>query len=407
MRIALLLISTLLATPLLADDWPRFRGVNNDGHSAEKGLLERWPEGGPKQLWSAGEMGIGWSSASVAGGKIYVTGMLDGEGWLTCLDLTGKRLWRVKYGREWDGAGRWVYPGAHSTPTVDGDRVYLFSGYGRLWCGDAATGETRWAIDTVATFGARNIKWGFAESLLVDDTAVYACPGGPEAAVVKLDKTTGKTIWTCKADLTSAYCSPAFRTVAGKRQLVTMMADGAIGVDPASGALLWEAEFSNDPMIHPNTPVVHGTTLITSITHFGTMAVTLVDGGRSVKDAWDTAEMDADQGGLILLGDRLYGTSTRRPKARLLALDPTSGKRLAQSRAVTRASLLTAGGLLYAYCVKGKVVLLAPTDKGFETRGTLPINAGSGEHWAHPSISGGVLYIRHGSHLMAYKIRGE
>ena len=126
--IAGLLLSTLVFI-LQADDWPQFRGIHRDGISREKGLLQHWPHSGPQLLWSSREnIGLGYASVSLAEGKIFTTGLLNGEGVLFAFTLKGDLLWKTVYGPEWTGAWR----GSRSTPTVVKGRIYLFSGVGRL-----------------------------------------------------------------------------------------------------------------------------------------------------------------------------------------------------------------------------------------------------------------------------------
>ena len=103
--VIILFISILLIGGVcLADDWPQFRGLNRDGKSAETGLLKKWPERGPKQLWSVEGLGIGFSSVAVAKGFVYTTGMIEGEGFLFAYDLTGNLKWKESYGPEWTGS---------------------------------------------------------------------------------------------------------------------------------------------------------------------------------------------------------------------------------------------------------------------------------------------------------------
>ncbi|MFZ2146090.1 MAG: hypothetical protein WAV28_02625 [Sedimentisphaerales bacterium] len=70
--IALILTIIPAGAACYADDWPEFRGPNRDGKSAETGLLKKWPEGGPKLLWSVDGLGIGFSSVATADGRLYI-----------------------------------------------------------------------------------------------------------------------------------------------------------------------------------------------------------------------------------------------------------------------------------------------------------------------------------------------
>jgi len=205
-------LGILLAGSLCrGDDWPQFRGPNRDGKSAETGLLKTWPKGGPELLWSVDGLGIGFSSVAVAGGFVYTTGMIDGEGFLFAFDLAGNLKWKESYGPEWTGS----YKGVRTTPTVDDSRVYMFSGTGVMACFDAGSGKKLWDVDTLKKFDGENIRWGMSCSPLVDGNKVYCTPGGRKGTMVALDKMTGKTIWaTTGLDEHSAYCSPILASLA-------------------------------------------------------------------------------------------------------------------------------------------------------------------------------------------------
>jgi outer membrane protein assembly factor BamB len=187
-----LFISLLLFGSLcFAGDWPQFRGPTRDGKSAETGLLKEWPEGGPQLLWSTEGLGIGFSSVAVARGFIYTTGMIDGEGFLFAYDLAGNLKWNEPYGPEWTGS----YKGTRTTPTVDGNHVYVFSGTGVMACFEAGTGGKIWEVNTLEKFEGKNIRWGMSGSPLIDADKIYCTPGGKKGVIVALDKMTGRTIW--------------------------------------------------------------------------------------------------------------------------------------------------------------------------------------------------------------------
>jgi outer membrane protein assembly factor BamB len=172
---ALLYLGILLVgTVCVADDWPAFRGPNRDGKSAETGLMKKWPEGGPGLLWSVEGLGIGFSSVAVAQGCIYTTGMLEGEGFLFAYDPAGNLKWKESYGSEWTGS----YKGTRTTPTIDDNRIYVFSGTGVMACFEAGSGKKIWEVSTLERFEGKNIRWGMSGSPLLDGEKVYCTPGG-------------------------------------------------------------------------------------------------------------------------------------------------------------------------------------------------------------------------------------
>jgi len=217
-------------------NWAQWRGPNRDGKSTETGLLKEWPEGGPELLWSAEGLGEGFSTVSIADGVVYTTGIIDKQGVLFALDLQGKLKWKNTYGPEWTRS----HSGTRSTPTVDGDRVYVFSGEAALYCLDAKTGDAKWAVDTKDKFGGKLLKWGVAESVLIDGDKVICTPGGENASVVALNKMTGETIWTTKGlSEKSGFCSPILVERGSKRLIVTMLAESVVGIDIETGKLIW------------------------------------------------------------------------------------------------------------------------------------------------------------------------
>ncbi len=213
----------------------QWRGPNRDGIYPGESLLKTWPEAGPELVWSIEGLGEGYSSPAVTSDRIFLTGLTGGEGFLFAFDKSGKPLWKTSYGPEWDGSR----PGARTTSTVYGDKIYLMSARGRAVCIDR-NGKRVWSVDLNAEFGARNLQWGMTESPLVDGDRVFFTPGGRNVTVVSLDRHSGKAIWKIKADgETSGYCSPCLVEHGDRRLLITMTGKSIIGIDADTGEYLW------------------------------------------------------------------------------------------------------------------------------------------------------------------------
>jgi len=392
----------------LADDSPQFRGPNRDGKYRETGLLQAWPEGGPPLLWRAEGLGDGYASASVVGGAIYVPGMVDGNlGYLFALDLDGALLWKARYGEETQDKQA---PGSRSTPTVDGDRIYLMSGLGVLYCLKAENGESVWQVNVLERFSGKNIDWSLAESVVVDAERVYCTPGGPDASVVALDKMTGDTVWTSKglSDV-SAYCSPDIIEHKGRRILVTMTALYVVGIDAATGEVLWTHEHPTKYNIHAVTPVYQdGMLYYTGGYKSGGGMLELSADGADVTPVWRDENLDCQHHGVVLLDGYIYGTAHQLSRE-LMCLELTSGKVMWRTGEVTQGAVVYADGMLYVYegPSKGIVSLVKATPQGFERTGSFRIEEGTAKHWAHPTIANGRLYIRRGDLLFAYDIAAQ
>jgi outer membrane protein assembly factor BamB len=411
--IIVLLLSILLAGGMCyGDDWPQFRGPTRDGKSAETGLLKKWPETGPKLSWSVGGLGIGFSSVAVAGGFVYTTGMIDGEGFLFAYDIAGNLKWKESYGPEWTQS----YKGTRTTPTVDGERVYVFSGTGIMVCFNARTGEKAWQIDTLKEFDGKNIRWGMSGSPLIDGRKVYCTPGGKKGTIVALDKVTGRTIWaTTGIDELSAYCSAILIKRGANRLLVNLIQKSIVCVATDTGKLIWREPYETYYDAGTVTPVYeNGRLYVTSVVEreftTGGVMLELSADGTSVARKWNDQTLDCGHGGVVLVDGYLYGsTFDGIPKGDWICLDWNSGKVMYDNKwNGNKGSIIYTDGMLYCYDENtGDVALVKPSPKRFEIVSSFRVTKGTGQHWAHPAISDGQLYIRHGDALMAYDIKNK
>jgi outer membrane protein assembly factor BamB len=388
-------------------DWPHFRGPNRDGVSTESGLLNHWPKEGPRLLWSAEALGIGHSSVAVSKGTIYVTGMNDeNEGVLTAFDLVGKEKWKKTYGPEWTGG----HKGVRCTPTVTDGYVYIRTGVGRVVCLDAGSGELKWEVNDKLRFeGEYSGGWGYSDSILIDGDIVICSPGGPDATLVALDKSTGKTVWTSNGlSDSAAYCAPILIARGDSRQIVTVLKTSVVGLDPANGKTLWKQNYQGGRNISPNSPLyADGEIYITSGYDHGGLKVRLSEDGKQATRLWEDETLDTHHGGVVLVSGYIYGSNwLNNPKGQWVCLDWKTGKPQYETAwEGNKGSIITADGMLYCYGEDGIVALVKPDPKEFKIVSSFEITQGSDNHWAHPAISDARLYIRHGDALMVYDIK--
>lgn len=399
----LMVLGTALARVTFADDWPQWRGIHRDGRSAETGLLQTWSEGGPPLKWSVEGLGRGYSSPIVSQGRLYVTGMAQDsdEGFLFAFDLKGRRLWKQPLGVDWGG----MYPGSRGCPTVDGDRLYLLSGTGTLFCLDAASGKETWTKNLVDDLGGEAPRCGFVEGPFVTQKLVVCTPGGPRGTFAGLDKATGEVVWKSESigDV-SAYCSPIAVARGKGMQLITMTSRHVVGYEPHQGAILWKHPFDYDEELqnHSDTPIHHnGIVYVTSGHRKGGMALELTAEEASVKVKWTDEVLNPNHGGVVLVDGRIYGANGR---GYWICLELATGRVLGEVKGASPGSLIYADGRLYCYGEKGVLALAKPMPAGIEWVSQFRIEEGEGPHWAHPVISDKVLYIRHGDVLMAFDI---
>ena len=384
-------------------DWPQFRGPNRDGLSTETGLLKKWPQNGPKLLWTARGCGQGYASVAVADGLIYTTGNFGGTAKIVAFGLDGSQQWTADSGKAWTGS----YPGSRGTPAVDGGMVYAASGKGDVTCVDAKSGRKIWSHNIISKFGGRNIGWGLSESPLIDGDNLIVCPGG-RTAVVALNKRSGSTVWTCTGvNENPGYASPIVVEYGGLRQIVTMTGKSAIGVDAKSGKLLWKRAHITKYDGNIPTPVYdNGHIFIDSGYGKGGALLKLsVSGSRaSVREVWQTP-MDNHHGGVILVDGYLYGTSSR---GQWQCLDFRTGRQMHAERGVGKGSVTYADGMLYCLSEGSTMGLAKATPDGHRviSQFRLP-RGGGGKSWAHPVVAGGRLYVRHADALFAFDIKAN
>jgi len=412
----LVVMFLLAATTAGAGEWPQFHGPKRDNRSADTGLLKAWPTGGPPRLWEATGIGEGYSSPAIAGGRVYITGSIDGDCVITALDPGGKKVWRRTNGKAWAKS----YPGTRSTPTITADgMLYHESGIGNLVCLRADGGQVVWSRDLMSRFGGRNIMWGLAESPLVVGETVVCTPGGTQVSMVALDRKTGRTVWECRgAGDRPGYASPILVEYQGLRQIVTVMSESVVGVRASDGKLLWRYPHKVYADENITTPIFHdGFVVVSGCVKKGTTALRLAVSGDdcSVSRYWHNPTLDNKQGGLVLVDGRIYGYAEQLNRSTpWVCIDFATGRDVFQSAPVEssykyRNGCLTyADGMFYLYSDDGHMVLAKATDDGFRVTGRLTIaNPGKRPTWAHPVVCGGRLYVRYGDRLGVYDVSAQ
>lgn len=387
-----------------AGDWPQWRGPDRTGVSRETGLAQEWPAGGPPVVWSASGVGAGYGAVATKGTRIFVQGLRGNQTMVHGLNREdGKYLWSKNLGR---GGSNDRGSGPRGTPTLDGDRVYVLTEAGDLWC-LREDGTEIWHRNILREFSGSNISWLVSESPLVDGDRLIVTPGGRGAGIVALDKMTGKTIWTAKELSDEAgYASAMVVDVEGVRAYTTFMGSAAVGVRASDGKLMWRYPAAANGTANIATPVVHQNRVFyTSDYGTGGGLVTLQaqNGELSAKEVYFTREMRNHHGGVVLVNGTLYGFSS----SILHALDFATGKSLWRDRSVGKGAVTYADNRLYMLSEDNVVGLAEVTPKGYTEKGRFTIADQGLPSWAHPVVSGGRLYIRNQNTLTAYDVRAR
>lgn len=405
---AILLLS--ITQPLLAADWTMWRGVERHGRSPETGLLKSWPEGGPPKVWTSSDAGLGYSSFSVVDGVLYTLGAIDETEYLIAMDTSaGSVLWKTPIGEKlengWGG-------GPRSTPAVSGDRVVALGGRGGLHCVSKTDGAALWSVHLVDDLGGSVPNWGYSESPLIDGERVLCTPGGSEGTVAAFELSSGKKIWQ-SADVTEAahYSSIVPVSHFGQHQYIQLTQNKVFGLGK-DGDLKWEAEWPLGRTAVIPTPIYHdGLVYVTSGYGAGCMLIRVSKNNR-VEPVYDNKVMKNHHGGVIRVGEYVYGHSDG---PGWLCQELLSGEMVWNEKSkLGKGAIAFADGMFYCLGEKdGACVLIEATPEGWQEHGRFVLEpqtenrAPKGKVWSHPVIADGKLYLRDQEIICCYDISAK
>jgi outer membrane protein assembly factor BamB len=404
-------VACIFTLPVRAMDWPQWRGPERNGYSAETNLLNAWPQDGPRLLWQATNAGGGFSTPSVASGKVFLLGNtgLTNEFVEAMSAKDGHLLWSVRLGKVGRPNQDPYFPGARSTPTVDGSLLFALGSDGDLVCLETETGTERWRKQLVADFAGSSGAWAYAESPLVDGNALILAPGGHQATILSLNKTTGATLW--QAALPdgddAGYASTLVAEFSGVRQYVQFLATGLAGVDARTGSFLWR--YHRTAKGAPGvamTPIISDGTLFSSTAVAGGALIrpVLKNGTWVVEELYFNPRFRFDMGGVVKVGGYLYGTAW----PMLMCLEFQKGEIKWEQRSKSM-SWLAAGGRLYAESEDGAVLLVEPSLEGYREKGRFtppnrPAERKDFTALTYPVLADGKLFIREFECVWCYDV---
>ena len=406
----MVLISTamliVLAAPTFAADWPQFHGPTRDNLSPDKGLLKQWPKGGPRLIWKFADCGGGYAGMSIVGDRIYTCGDFADKEFVLALTLDGKLAWKTQNGRCW----RNPHPGGRTTPTLHEGTLYHMNPHGRLAALDAKMGKVKWAVELAKVYVARPGTWAMAENVIIEGDTVLCSPGGEKGRVVALDKATGKEVWVCKGTREGpAYCSPIVFTHAGVRQMVTILAKSLISVDVRTGKLLWTHPHETKHDQNVTMPIYRDGLLFASSGHgTGGRLLKIAADSKSVQELWLNKDLDNCHGGVLMLGETLFGSGCKLFKKGLIGVDFSSGKTLWTHPAVGKVSMTFADGMVYGVDDKAKVSLLKLSAAGGKIVSQFKLPSQTKKlSLSHPVVLDGRLYFRHWTDLFVFDVKAR
>ena len=399
---------------LKAQDFPGWRGTNNDGVVKDASINLDWSEKKPALAWTFRQAGLGYSSPSIVGTTLYCQGAMDEKGFAFALDTkTGNLKWKQELGSE-------IVEDRENAPrgtiTVDGDKLYLIRGIGQIHCLSAVDGKEIWKKDLVKDFGGKIMsRWGYSESPLVDGNLVICTPGGSRGTLVALDKNTGATVWVSKEWTHEAgYSSPIVAEVNGVRQYIQQAAKGVAGVSAKDGKLLWKVEIDGYKTAVVPTPVYQDNVVyVASGYNAGCTAIRLTKTGDTFKaeTIYANKNMVNHHGGVVLVDGHIYGYSD---PSGWVCQNLKTGETIWKEKIkeVGKGAVLAVNDRLLLLDERtGLVTVVAASPDGWKEFGRMVIPGRTEMEtkdnmiWVHPVVANGKLYIRDHDLLFCFDLK--
>jgi outer membrane protein assembly factor BamB len=403
----LLAAGILVQTSLVnAADWSQYRGLNHDAVSTEK-ILTQWPADGLKAVWKT-PTPTGFSSFTISQGKAFtvVQRTVDGASKEVCVALdadSGKELWAAPVGiAKYDGGGddgakeNRGGDGPRSTPSVDGDRVYVLSAQQELFCFDIASGKTIWSKDIFKEYGGKNIQWQSAASPLIEGDLIFVNSTAPGKCLLAFNKKAGALAWAAEDDKMT-HANPIAATILGTRQVIFFAQSGLVSVEPATGKVLWRHKFPYN-VSTAASPVVGGDVVYCSAGYGvggGAAKITKSGDTFTATELWRKPNKVISHWSTPVYYDgHLYGLISFKEfgKGSLKCIDIATGNEVWSKEGFGPGGVILAEGHLIVLNDQGELVLVKADSAAYNE--VARFKAVDGKCWSTPALSNGRIYVR-------------
>lgn len=388
MRMLFPLLLCLPLAPLPAADWPHYRGPAYNGTSTEKTWRKGWSGNAPRVLWQR-ETGIGASSFTVWGDRVFTMGNINNQDVVVCLETeTGKEVWSHKHPCTFEE--RMFEGGTAATPTLDGERVYALSHDGVLVCLRQDTGELVWKRHLINDFAGRFSDWKYAGSPTVIGDRVFVDCGGDGSSTVALNKRTGEKLWAAGQDKAGYACAIPFQHQ-GQDALLMFKANAMVAQAADSGSELWRIPWKSPWDVNASSPFVAGDKLFISSGYpAGRGALFQLTKGQPVK-IWQNDELKTKMSSAAPHGDHVYGVTEKGKKTLCIGL--TDGRTAwAADAGGDHGNLIIVDGTLVVLSSEGELIFAPADPSGFKPLARAKIL--SGRCWVQPVLANGFLFAK-------------
>jgi outer membrane protein assembly factor BamB len=386
-RVLMMFLIVLIGNQMLmAADWPNYRGPDHNGITSETNWSSTWPEAGPKKLWTK-SLGIGFSSITVANGRVYTTGNTGKKGKtdiVFCFDAkTGQDAWTHAYPCALEP--KYYEGGTLSTPTVDAGKVYVLSKMGDLFCLDAAKGTVIWQKQLNKAMGYELPTWHFSSSPLIVDDMLILNIGD---AGLALNKNTGALVWE-NGKGKCGYSTPMPFAINGKPGLAIFGMNSVLAVSPTDGKKLWQFEWKTKHDVNAADPIVSGNKVFIS-SGYGRGCALLEINGSAVDKVWENKAVRAQMNCLVLQDGYLYGFDDKILKC----VKMENGAEQWQDKSMGKGALMmSADGRLIIMSDKSELVIARANPDKLEVLARSQVLP-KAKCWTTPVLANGRIYAR-------------
>lgn len=401
LALCLILALTFTEAAATARDWPQFRGPWQNGAVTGSGLFDGDHEGVGLEIAWKRPLGSGYSSISIVGGR-GVTMFTDGtDDLLTAFDVaTGKELWRYRVAEMYKGHSG-SDDGPISTPTVRDGVVYGLGPLGHLFAVKLEDGEELWRRTLDGEKDSLAPEYGFSTAPAIVGDLLIVQTGGPAGhSVTAFDRGSGKPRWSTADDPVN-YQSPVVLELAGSQQVVAINDKLLLGLNPASGEVLWKHEHGTSAIEAFAQPLDlgQGRLLINSVSEVVSFRVTAGKGGNfSVQELWRSNVLKNSYAVPVVHEGYVYGFNA----AFLSCLDAETGEVAWKSRPPGGEGLILVDGQLLIVAPKGDLVVVQASPEGYSETARLPVFTGGSA--TAPSAAGGLIFVRDLKEMAAIRV---
>lgn len=391
----------ILAANCYGSDWRQWGGPSGDFHVPSTGLADKWPESGPKQLWSR-PLGAGYSSIAAADGRLYTMYRNGDDEIIVALDAsTGRSLWEYKYAAPVVGKyTRDFGLGPNASPLVLDDRIITIGFTGMMNC-VSIDGKPIWSHDLLTDFHGEHLEFGYSPSPILYKGNVITLVGGKENGVIAFNPSDGSTIWRSE-QLDINYVTPKVISVDGQDQLIVFSKSELLGLDANGGERLWSFPCTNMYKTHATDVIWGDDNLLWVATQkdggVRVLKLSQQNGNTKVEQVWKSNKLHVFHWNSVRVGDYVY-TSSGDTTTMTVAVNVKTGKIAWRERGFTKMLCLYADDKLIILDENGQLALAKVSPEGFNVISKHQLT--ERVSWTIPTLVGDTLYVRDQQKILA------